>query len=592
MEKHFSSPTVAAWLQEWTDRLGPERVELVTGEPAQQEGLVDLLISRGSIVRLDPVLRPNSFLALSDSRDVARLESRTFICSEQESDAGPTNNWRSPSEMKAAMLPLYEGAMRGRTLYVVPFAMGPEGSRFQMLGIELTDSAYVALSMTRMARVSKAVAEAIDQSGDFVPAVHSVGVPLAGREDVPWPCNPESTYVAHFPETREIWSFGSGYGGNALLGKKCLALRIGSVVGKREGWLAEHMLILKLTSPAGKVYYVAGAFPSACGKTNLAMLVPTVPGWKAETVGDYIAWIRRGEDGRLYAVNPEAGFFGVAPGTSVRSNAMAMQTISRDTIFTNCALTREGDVWWEGATETPPDGLIDWKGLPWDGQGPAAHPNARFTVPASKCPMIAPEWQDPAGVPLSALLLGGRRSDLIPLVTEARSWEHGVFLGSIMASETTAAAEGPTGKVRRDPFAMLPFCGYNIGDYFQHWLDFGAETKEGLPRIYLVNWFRRNADRKYIWPGYGDNVRVLSWIIDRLEGRAAGRETPLGVVPAPGEIDLAGTSLSAEEFAPLVEIDRADLAVEIEDVKGYYANLGERLPSRLRDELEELHKRV
>ncbi len=588
MENLFSNPGVAGWLGEWIDRLKPESIELVTGDQVQQESLVDLLISRGALVRLDPVLRPNSFLALSDPKDVARLESRTFICSEQEGDAGPTNNWRSPAEMRATMLPLYEGAMQGRKLYVIPFAMGPEGSRFQMLGIELTDSAYVALSMIKMARVSKAVAEAIDKSGNFVPAIHSVGVPVTGNDDVPWPCNPENTYVAHFPETKEIWSFGSGYGGNALLGKKCLALRIASVIGRREGWLAEHMLILKLTSPGGSVYYVAGAFPSACGKTNLAMLVPTVPGWKAETIGDDIAWIRRGEDGRLYAVNPEAGFFGVAPGTSERSNAMAMKTVSRDTIFTNCALTKEGDVWWEGATETAPDGMIDWKGVPWDGQGPAAHPNARFTVSASQCPMIAPEWQDPDGVPLSALLFGGRRSDLIPLVTEARSWEHGVFLGSIMASETTAAAEGPTGKVRRDPFAMLPFCGYNIGDYFQHWLDFGGKSVNGLPRIYLVNWFRRNADHRYIWPGYGDNVRVISWIIDRLEGRVRGRETPLGIVPDASEIDLAGTPLSPEEFAPLVEIDGAGLVTEVEDVEEYYSGLGDRLPKRLRAQLDEL----
>ncbi len=588
MENLFSNPGVAGWLSEWIDRLKPESIELVTGDQVQQESLVDLLISRGALVRLDPVLRPNSFLALSDPKDVARLESRTFICSEQEGDAGPTNNWRSPAEMRATMLPLYEGAMQGRKLYVIPFAMGPEGSRFQMLGIELTDSAYVALSMIKMARVSKAVAEAIDKSGNFVPAIHSVGVPVTGNDDVPWPCNPENTYVAHFPETKEIWSFGSGYGGNALLGKKCLALRIASVIGRREGWLAEHMLILKLTSPGGSVYYVAGAFPSACGKTNLAMLVPTVPGWKAETIGDDIAWIRRGEDGRLYAVNPEAGFFGVAPGTSERSNAMAMKTVSRDTIFTNCALTKEGDVWWEGATETAPDGMIDWKGVPWDGQGPAAHPNARFTVSASQCPMIAPEWQDPDGVPLSALLFGGRRSDLIPLVTEARSWEHGVFLGSIMASETTAAAEGPTGKVRRDPFAMLPFCGYNIGDYFQHWLDFGGKSVNGLPRIYLVNWFRRNADHRYIWPGYGDNVRVISWIIDRLEGRVRGRETPLGIVPDASEIDLAGTPLSPEEFAPLVEIDGAGLVTEVEDVEEYYSGLGDRLPKRLRAQLDEL----
>ncbi len=588
MENLFSNPVVAGWLGEWIDRLKPESIELVTGDQVQQESLVDLLISRGALVRLDPVLRPNSFLALSDPKDVARLESRTFICSEQEGDAGPTNNWRSPAEMRATMLPLYEGAMQGRKLYVIPFAMGPEGSRFQMLGIELTDSAYVALSMIKMARVSKAVAEAIDKSGNFVPAIHSVGVPVTGNDDVPWPCNPENTYVAHFPETKEIWSFGSGYGGNALLGKKCLALRIASVIGRREGWLAEHMLILKLTSPGGSVYYVAGAFPSACGKTNLAMLVPTVPGWKAETIGDDIAWIRRGEDGRLYAVNPEAGFFGVAPGTSERSNAMAMKTVSRDTIFTNCALTKEGDVWWEGATETAPDGMIDWKGVPWDGQGPAAHPNARFTVSASQCPMIAPEWQDPDGVPLSALLFGGRRSDLIPLVTEARSWEHGVFLGSIMASETTAAAEGPTGKVRRDPFAMLPFCGYNIGDYFQHWLDFGGKSVNGLPRIYLVNWFRRNADHRYIWPGYGDNVRVISWIIDRLEGRVRGRETPLGIVPDASEIDLAGTPLSPEEFAPLVEIDGAGLVTEVEDVEEYYSGLGDRLPKRLRAQLDEL----
>jgi phosphoenolpyruvate carboxykinase (GTP) len=581
----FRHPKVRAWLEEWIEVLAPDRVEIVDGSGETVARLTEELIAKGTLRRLNPELRPNSYLAWSDPRDVARLESRTVIASEREIDAGPTNNWRDPAEMREEMLGRFRGAMRGRTLYVIPFAMGEVGSEFAMYGIELTDSAYVVVSMCKMASVGHAVMEQIDATGSFVPAVHSVGYPLVDREDVPWPCNPEETWIVHFPETREIWSFGSGYGGNALLGKKCLALRIASVVARDEGWLAEHMLILKLTDPDGDVHYVAAAFPSACGKTNLAMLVPTLPGWKAETVGDDIAWLRRGADGRLYAVNPERGFFGVAPGTSVKTNPVAMQTIARNTIFTNCALTPDGDVWWEGMTETPPEGLIDWRGRPWTGEGPAAHPNARFTVAITEAPNLAPERD---GVPISAILFGGRRSTLVPLVTEARSFAHGVFLGSIMASETTAAAEGALGRVRRDPFAMLPFCGYHMGDYFGHWLEMAEPSEEGLPRLYLVNWFRKGPDGRYLWPGYGENVRVLKWVLDRIAGRAQGRETPFGVVPTPDELDLSGLELGDGAIEQLCSLDEAALPEEVELIKEHYRIFGDHLPKALAAELEAL----
>ncbi|MHB8189099.1 MAG: phosphoenolpyruvate carboxykinase (GTP) [Ferrimicrobium sp.] len=583
------------WLDGWVELASPESVMLVHGDKEEYEQLAKLLVAQGTMTPLSDSLRPGSYVACSDPRDVARLESRTVICSLSSDDAGPTNNWRDPTEMKEHLNTLFDGSMRGRTMYVIPFSMGPVGSPFAIYGVEITDSAYVAISMIKMARVGDQVLRAIGETGDFVPAVHSVGAPIVdGEPDVFWPCNPTNTWVAHFPETREIWSFGSGYGGNALLGKKCLALRIASVKARDEGWLAEHMLILKLTAPDSQVYYVAGAFPSACGKTNLAMLSANRPGWKAETLGDDIAWIRRGDDGRLWAVNPEMGFFGVAPGTSVKTNPAAMQTISHDTIFTNTARTPDGDVWWEGMSDTPPDGLIDWRGNVYDATdpAPAAHPNARFTVSLTQAPSIAAESEHPEGVPLSAILFGGRRSELIPLVTEARSWEHGVFLGSVMASETTAAAEGVVGRPRRDPFAMLPFCGYHMGDYFGHWLSFGKDAPEQLPRIYLVNWFRKDGAGRFLWPGYSENLRVLSWIIDRLEGRADGQETPLGILPRPEEMDVEGLGVSASDLVELCSVDRLALAEEVRQIEEHYVQFGGRLPSALRDELSRLEQVV
>jgi phosphoenolpyruvate carboxykinase (GTP) len=585
----FTNPKVVSWLDEWTTLMRPAQQVVLDSSPAMREQLVATLLERGTMRPLNPELRPNSYLACSDPRDVARLESRTLICSEREVDAGPTNNWREPGEMRAMMRGLYDGCMQGRTMYVIPFSMGEVGSPFAIYGIELTDSAYVALSMLTMATVDDQVRKEIDERGVFVPAVHSVGYPLIDRADVAWPCNPEDTYIAHFPETREIWSYGSGYGGNALLGKKCLALRIASVAARDEGWLAEHMLILKLTSPKNEVHYVAGAFPSACGKTNLAMLVPTRPGWRAETVGDDIAWLRRGEDGRLWAVNPEMGFFGVAPGTSVKTNPIAMETVAKNTIFTNCALTADGDVWWEGMTKEPPAGLTDWQGRPYAGDGPAAHPNARFTVSIYDAPNLAPERD---GVPISAILFGGRRSSLVPLVTEARSWEHGVFLGSIMASETTAAAEGATGRVRRDPFAMLPFCGYNMADYFGHWLSMAEEDAAVLPKIYLVNWFRRGADGGFVWPGYGDNVRVLSWIIDRLDARVGAHETPFGLIPEAESLEVEDLELGADWYQHLFAMDHDELDREVDLIREHYARFGDHLPKELAVQFDEFERSV
>jgi len=589
------NPEVLRWVAEVAELTKPDRVVWCDGSQAEWNHITSEMVEAGSLIKLNKDLRPGSFLARSHPGDVARVEDRTFICSENEADAGPTNNWRAPGDMKAELMPLFDGSMRGRTMYVVPFSMGPVGGAITQLGIEITDSPYAVLNMRIMTRMGQAALDGITPGSEWVRTVHSVGAPLAeGEEDVAWPCN-DLKYITHFPETLEVWSYGSGYGGNALLSKKCFALRIASVMGRAEGWLAEHMLLLKLTNVnTGKSYHLSAAFPSACGKTNLAMLQPTIPGWKVETIGDDIAWLRPGKDGRLYAINPEAGFFGVAPGTGESTNPVAMETLWGNTIYTNVALTDEGDVWWEGKTDAVPEHLIDWRGEDWspDSGRPAAHPNSRFTVPIQQTPTLADDWFEQDGVPLDAILFGGRRATNVPLVAQSLSWQHGVFVGATISSERTAAAEGTVGELRRDPFAMMPFCGYNMADYWGHWLEMGKQLGESAPKIFQVNWFRKGADGRYLWPGFGDNSRVIDWVIRRVEGEVEGRQTAIGTVPAAGELNLDGIESVESDLEELFSVTPESWLAECTLTDEFFAQFGDRVPAELTAQLADLRQRL